>query len=473
MSVLTLEIPEAFEGLLTPARYKSYFGGRGAAKSRSFAAAFLMKGIEEAVGFLCARELQVSIADSVHSLLEQTIYAYPELNAFYEVGQKEIKGRNGSFFIFKGLKHNISEIKSLHGIKYCWVEEAEGVSDRSWELLIPTIREEDSEIWVSFNKRFPTDPTYKRFVLNKPRNSIIRQVSWRDNPFFPRVLNDERLELQRTDPEAYEHVWEGEFDTRYSGSVYAKFVRQEQIKDVAYDAQRPIFTAWDLGYDDATAIVFYQLARNELQVIDYYEANFQDIQHYCEVLYGAKIIVDLRSPETGKVIKWHFGERIDENRAGYNYMGGTHFVPHDAAYKLQAAQGRSIVEQAAEFGIVLYVIQATNQQNSEASLRKTLPLCWFNEATTKDLVHALMHYHYEYDEDKKIYKPKPVHDWSSHGVDAMELMARMWQDSGRSMFDMARDTHDNQVMALRRKHARQLDGTNDPYQTNKLKHRAK
>lgn len=388
-----------------------------------------MKGLERKIGVLCARELQVSIADSVHRLLEQIIQANKYFTAFYDVKQKEIIGRNGTFFAFKGLKHNISEIKSYEGVDYCWVEEAECVSDKSWETLIPTIRKPDSEIIISFNPKNPTDPTYRRFVLTQDDDVIARKVSWRDNPFFPGVLEKERVKLLKNDPEAYEHIWEGKFDTRYSGAVYAKHVRQEQIKDdVTYDPTRPIFTAWDLGYDDATAIVFYQLAKNEIHVIDYFEDNFEDVQHYCEALYGARIKVDKREARTGKVLEWHFNETLEgsEHRCDYNYNGGTHYVPHDAANKLQAAGGRSIVEQAQEFGVVLFVIPAASQQDSEQALRKALPRCWFNQTRTADLVHALMSYHYEYDEDRKIYGKLPVHDWSSHAcfIGTTEVLTR-------------------------------------------------
>lgn len=463
---MQLELPEAFGDLFTPMRYKVYFGGRGAAKSESYGRALLAQGMSQKEGILCARELQVSIADSVHSLLEQTINENPGFKAFYEVKQKEILGKNGTFFIFKGLKHNINEIKSTHGITKCWVEEAQAVSDKSWETLIPTIREENSEIWISFNTKNPTDPTYQRFVLKKRKNAIVKKVSYLDNPYFPKVLEDERIELEQEDAEAYQHVWGGEFDTRYSGSVYAKYVKQDQISDkIEYDNTRPIYTAWDLGYDDATAIVFYQLARNEIHVIDYYEANFEDIQHYCEVLYGAKIKIDTRAPDTGKVIRWHFSEYIDELRGSYDYTGGKHFAPHDAAYKLQAAQGRSITEQAKEFDISLDVIQATNQQSSEQSLRKALPHCWFNDARTRDLVHALMNYHYEYDEDKKIYKKAPVHDWSSHSCDAMELMARMWQHSAMTMHEITVKKRDAQTRASMRKH--NINQQSDPYRMKK------
>lgn len=466
MSTLKIQIPEAFGFLFTPARYKGAKGGRGSGKSQSFARALLAQGYSNKFGILCARELQVSIADSVHSLLDQLIQENAVYSRFYKVGQKEIRGLNGTFFIFKGLKHNIAEIKSLQGIHRCWVEEAEGVSDKSWETLIPTIREPDSEIWATWNPKNPTDPTHIRFILNQDDDMIVKEVNWRDNPYFPEVLEKERQKLLKNDPEAYDHVWEGKFDTRYSGSVYAKYVNTNQIKSIEYDAQRPIYTAWDLGYDDATAIVFYQLGRNEIQVIDSYEANFEDIQHYCEILYGAEIIIDVRSPETGKILKWHFGERLSETRAAYNYMGAKHYVPHDAAYKLQAAGGRSITEQAQEFGITLHVVQATNQQASEQALRKTLPRTWFNQDTTTDLVHALMNYHYDYDEERKIYSKVPVHDWSSHAADALELMARMWQDAGQSMHQIAVKEHDAKVHSLRRKH---LKVNSDPYAINRVK----
>lgn len=459
---MQLEIPRAFQDLLKPARYKIYYGGRGAAKSKTFGIVLLTLGMTKKLGILCARELQVSIADSVHSLLSQLIDAMPAFKAFYRVTNKEIVGLNGTFFIFKGLKHNISEIKSTEGINICWVEEAQAVSDKSWETLIPTIREEDSEIWASFNTKHPTDPTYQRFVMKQRDNAIVHKVSWRDNPFFPKVLDDERLQLLKDDQEAYDHVWEGEFDTRYSGAVYAKHIRQNQIvDDLKYDPRLPLYTAWDLGYDDATAVTFFQLARGEIRVIDYYESNFEDIKHYCEVLYGAEINVLERDQKTGRVKQWEFGERIDEVRSAYDYTGGKHYVPHDAAYKLQAAAGRSIVDQSKEYGIAMTVVGATNQQSSEQALRKALPHCWFNRDKTRDLVHALMSYHYEYDEDRKIYKPKPVHDWSSHGVDSAEIMARMWTDKGLTTEQVKVNQRRESFMALQRKIGKIH---NDPYQ---------
>lgn len=459
---LRIPIPEAFAGLFTPKRYKVYHGGRGGAKSRSIGIALLTIGYQRKIGVLCARELQVSINDSVHKLLSNIIADDPTLTAFYDVQTKVIKGKNGTEFSFKGLKHNANEIKSYEGVDYCWVEEAQAVSNNSWEILIPTVRKENSEIWLSFNPKNATDPTWQRFVLNSDDDMLVREVNYYDNPFFPDVLEKERIKLKKSDKEAYDHVWLGKFDTRYSGAVYAKYVNQNQVSDaVVYDPQLPIDTYWDLGFDDATAITFAQNASGEVRVIDYYETNFEDVKHYCEVLYGAEIIVDVREPATGKVLKWHFGERLNEVRAGYNYLGGKHYVPHDAANKLLAAGGRSIVDQFAEFGIQVVVIPSCTQQDSEAALRKTLPMMWFAKSAA-DLVQCLLSYHYEYDEDRQIYSKVPVHDWSSHGADSAELLGRMWRNSGQSMHAIAVKHQDAAFTRLRSQH--KLDEV-DPYRT--------
>lgn len=176
------------------------------------ARALLIKGLDKKVRVLCAREFQTSIADSVHKLLSEQVEALG-LAPYYEVQKTRILGLNGTEFIFKGLRHNVQEIKSTEGVNYCWIEEAQSVSEESWSVLVPTIRQTDSEIWMTFNPMDDDDPTYRRFVLLPPPNSIIRKVSWRDNPWFPQVLRDEMEYLQRVDPDAYQHVWEGETRT--------------------------------------------------------------------------------------------------------------------------------------------------------------------------------------------------------------------------------------------------------------------
>lgn len=400
-------MPEAFEDLFEPKRYKVFYGGRGGAKSWAFAIALLTIGLTRPIRVLCARELQKSIKDSVHKLLSDIIKSEPVFAAFYTIKAQDIVGSNGTEFSFAGLKHNVTEIKSFEGVDYVWVEEAQAVSDNSWETLIPTIRKEGSEIWICFNPKNATDPTWKRFVERQRDNAIVRKVCWRDNPFFPKVLDDERMDDMRNNPDAYQHIWEGAFDTRYSGAVYAKWVQEcsagGRIVYGLYDPDLPVHTAWDLGYDDSTAIIFWQRSGTECRLIGFYENSNQDIAHYCDHI---------------------------KNRGYRKY--GDHYVPHDAAHKLLAAGGRSIVQQAHDMGIRMRVVAATSPQNQIEATRRVFANTWFDQSECADLIHALNSYHFEYDDDRKTFKSKPMHDWSSHACDAMEIIGQVFQSERAS-----------------------------------------
>lgn len=207
-----VQIPAAFGFLFEPPlgalRYRVAYGGRGSAKSWQFARALLLHGAQATLRILCAREYQASIKDSVHKLLSDQIEALG-LSGFYTVQQTGIFGKNGTEFLFKGMRRDVAEIKSTEGIDLCWVEEAEAVSDASWTVLIPTIRKPGSELWVSFNPAMATDPTYRRFVTDPPARSIVKLVGYHDNPWLPEVLREEAEELRRKDPEAFANVWDG------------------------------------------------------------------------------------------------------------------------------------------------------------------------------------------------------------------------------------------------------------------------
>lgn len=206
---IKIEFPAAFQPLFFPKRYKIYWGGRGAAKSTCFARALILLAYTKYLRIGCFREFQSSIKDSVHQLLRDQITAMG-LDRYFVVTESSIRCLlTKSYFVFKGLHHNATEIKSMEGIDIAWVEEAQLVSKESWEILDPTIRKANSEIWVSFNPIEETDPTYDRFVLHPQPESFVVKVSWRDNPWFPETLNRVRLGLLQTDPDAYEHVWEG------------------------------------------------------------------------------------------------------------------------------------------------------------------------------------------------------------------------------------------------------------------------
>lgn len=181
------EFPEKLEFLFQPARYKVARGGRGSGKSWGFARALLLLGVQNVERILCARELQKSIKQSVHQLLRDQIAALG-LSHFYQVYESEIRGINGTRFYFSGLSDQTADsIKSFEGCTKVWIEEGQSVSDRSWSILIPTIRTAGSEIWVTYNPELETDPTHQRFVARPPHDCVSILMNWRDNPWFPEV----------------------------------------------------------------------------------------------------------------------------------------------------------------------------------------------------------------------------------------------------------------------------------------------
>ena len=208
MATLTAELPEYAEPLFGEQRYSVLYGGRGAARSWSVARVLLIQAAAAPMRVLCARELQKSIQDSVHRLLTDQI-ALLELPG-YEVTQREIRHSNGSLFLFEGLRYNVTKIKSLEGVDVAWIEEAERVSEDSWNVLIPTIRKPGSRIIITFNPDQESDPTYRRFVLQPPPDAWVQKVSWEDNPWLPDELKAEKDYLYAVDPDAAAHVWGGE-----------------------------------------------------------------------------------------------------------------------------------------------------------------------------------------------------------------------------------------------------------------------
>lgn len=225
--------------------------------------------------------------------------------------------------------------------------------------------------------------------------------------FTKRNLDNELREYQQQYGEEYGksffmQEYYCSFDAAILGSIYGAWIekaeKSNRIRQIAYDANLPVHTAWDLGYDDATCIWFYQIARNEIRFIDFYEANNQDIGHYCDVIKSK------------------------------TYRYGKHYVPHDAAYKLLAAGGRSIVQQSFELGVKMHVVAATSQQNGIEACRKMLGIAWFDKEKCRNGLEALRSYQFEFDDDKKCFRSKPRHDWSSHACDAIEIVGQVWQN---------------------------------------------
>lgn len=257
MTTLSVPTPAAFGFLFDPPlgayRYRGAYGGRGSAKSWQFARALLVHGVAQPLRILCAREYQASIRDSVHRVLADQIELLG-LGNLYTIQESAILGSNGTEFLFKGLRRDIAQIKSTEGIDIAWVEEAEAVSDHSWRVLIPTIRKPGSEIWVSFNPALESDATYQRFVVKPPERSMIRAVSYRDNPYFPAVLREEANALLRADPEAFAHVWGGKPWARSDAQVLAGKWRVAEFTP-GEGWQGPYFGAdWGFAHDPTTLV---------------------------------------------------------------------------------------------------------------------------------------------------------------------------------------------------------------------------
>lgn len=413
---IEIELPEKLGFLVEKkARYKGAHGGRGSTKSWSFARVLLYEGIVRPGGkskivekpaplrVLCAREFQNSIDESVHQLLQDQIIAC-RFEAYYTVQAKRIIGPDGTDFSFDGLHHNAQELKSYEGVDIVWVEEANNVSRSSWNILTPTIRKNDSEIWLTFNPELEEDETYQRFVVNPPADSIVVEMNWRDNPWFNSVLEAERRDLERRDHDEYLTVWEGRTRAAVQGAIYAKemaaAMAEGRIGRVPYIPSIAVDTFWDLGHSDATAIWMIQRVGFEWNVIDYIEDRLQKLPYYIEELQKRK------------------------------YIWGMDYMPHDARNEHLA--GKSIESQAQAMGRRVEIVPASDVVQGINAVRSVFALMNFDKDKCADGLHALRHYRWRVSPDKLIpIGREPLHDWASHGADALRTFATGFKGKAR------------------------------------------
>lgn len=397
-AIAKAEFPIKLTGLFEKSRYKVAYGGRGGAKSWGISRALLIKGAKTPMRILCAREFQTSIKDSVHKLLCDQIEALGLLG-FYEITQTAIRGKNGTEFAFVGLKNNVANIKSYEGVDIAWVEEAQTTSRISWNILIPTIRKEGSEIWISFNPELETDETYQRFVLNPPADCIQIKINWSDNPWFPDTLKLEKDALRQRDLEAYNQVWEGLCRQSVDGAIFAKELQQAELDNritrVPYDATKPVHAVFDLGWADSTAIWFLQFVGMETRLIRYIEDSQKTISHY------------LATMQT------------------YGYVYEKIWLPHDAENQTLAAAGRSIDDIVRAAGFKTQILPRVPILDSINAARTIFPTCYFDRDNAADGINCLRHYRYEVDPVTGQFSRNPLHDHYSHGADAFRYIALM------------------------------------------------
>ena len=393
-----LQITEKLSPLFQPKRYKVLFGGRGGGKSWAVAGALLTMAANRRLRVLCAREIQKSMRDSVHRLLKDQVTKL-ELESFYMVFDNEIRGKNGSLFVFTGLQaHTVDSIKSFEGVDIVWVEEAHSVSKRSWDVLIPTIRKPNSEIWLTLNPDMDTDETYQRFIATPSDDTFLCEINWRDNPWFPDVLNEERLKAKRImNREDYEHIWEGKPRTVANGAIYQheliNLYRENRVTNVPYDPELPVHTVWDLGWNDAMTIGLVQKGAQDIRIIGYIESSHRTLDWYVKQL-----------------------EKFD-------YRWGTDYLPHDGRTR-NFQTGKSTEEMLRSLGRRSVMVQsATSVEEGIKAARMLFPKCYFDKDNTARLLECLKRY--RRDVHTKTGEPmKPLHDEFSHGADMFRYLAQ-------------------------------------------------
>ena len=400
--------PKLIPVFLADVKYRGAFGGRGSGKTRSFAKMAAVKGYQTAKAgksgmILCGREFMNSLNDSSMEEIKAAIREEPFLDAFYEIGETYIRSKCKRIrFDFVGLRHSLDSIKSKSRIILVWVDEAENVSENAWQKLIPTLREEDSEVWVTWNPEHDRSATHKRFRENPPDDGMIVELNWRDNPWFPRVLDKERLADLSKRPDSYDHIWEGDFVTVREGSYFARHLSEAKNEDrIGVVAREPLMglrAYWDIGGTgakaDSTAIWLVQFVGMKILVLDYYEAQGQPLEAHINWLRSKKA-------ERALCVLPHDGAQHDKI-IQTTYEGSL----RKAGFDVQVVKNQGA-------GAAMQRIERT---------RELFPRMWFNAEPTEPGRKALGAYHEKRDDNRKI-GLGPNHDWASHGADAFGLMA--------------------------------------------------
>jgi phage terminase large subunit len=407
MATATTTLPSAFRELQHPARYKLYFGGRGSGKSTSFATVLIARAAERPIRVLCCREFMSSIRDSVHQLLVDRIEALG-VSAQFIIERASIRHKNGSEFVFAGLKYNTTRIKSMENISVAWIEEAATISAASLSILIPTIRAPNSEIWASWNPILETDPIWD-FVKNPRPDSIIRSVTYRDNQYFPEVLRREMLDLKERDYDQYQHVYGGKPRQTLVGAIFAKELRDAteagRITRVPYDPLKGVHVAFDLGFKDHTAAWMFQTVQSEVRFIDYMEGAQEPIGAYLKRLQERRYVID------------------------------TIHLPPDSKAK-ELGTGKSVEEMVRAAGFRVRIVKGLSVPDGIGAVRTVFSNLWFDETRCADGINHLRRYRYEVGENGA-FSDRPVHDEASHAADGLRYAIVAMTDTRRARYDPA------------------------------------
>lgn len=418
MTTARIELPPKLIPVFSgEADVRGAYGGRGSGKTRSFAKMSAVRAYMWAAAgrngqILCGRQFMKTLADSSLEEVKQAILETDWLKPFFDIGVNYIRtqGLPGDvYYTFMGLDRNIDSVKSQARILLGWVDEAEPVTDEAWTKLIPTLREEDSELWVTWNPERKKSATHKRFrESDDPRYKVV-ELNFRDNPRFPSILERQRQRDMKERADQYAHIWEGDFVTAVEGAYFAASLNlaraQDRIGKVSADPHLPVRLIADIGGTGARADAFVfwaaQFVAKEIRALNHYEAVGQPAAAHL-----AWMRLQGYTPDVAEIILPHDGDTNDRI--------------HDVSYA-------SFFRQA---GYKVTVIP--NQGKGAAKMRieaarRLFPAIWFNEATTEGGRDALGWYHEKKDDERGI-GLGPEHDWSSHSADAFGLMCVAYEE---------------------------------------------
>jgi phage terminase large subunit len=396
------------------------YGGRGSGKTRSFAKMSAVRGYMWSMAgregiILCGRQFMNSLDESSLEEVKAAIRSEPWLEDHYEIGEKFVRTKDHRIsYKFTGLDRNVDSVKSKSRILLCWVDEAEPVTEAAWQKLIPTLREEDSELWVTWNPERKKSATHKRFRESADPRTKVVEMNWRDNPWFPKILDRVRLKDKAERPDSYEHIWEGDFVTVVEGAYFASGLTQAKndgrICRVAFDPLLRVKVYCDLGGTGARADAFAmwpaQFIKKEIRVRDYYEAQGQPIGSHIDWLNSKGY-----TPARADIVLPHDGETNDRVLD----------VSFESAFRA-AGYSVTVVPNQGK-GAARIRIEAT---------RRRFSLIWFDEDSTTDGRTALGWYHEKRSTDDREVGLGPEHDWSSHCADAFGMMCSVYKEPGNN-----------------------------------------
>jgi phage terminase large subunit len=405
LTILQIETAKIFEPLLQPSRYKGAWGGRGSGKSHFFGGLMVEDHLRiPGLRSVCIREVQKTLKESAKRLIEDKINEYGLAKQGFRVLNDRIETPGGGIIIFVGMAdHNAESIKSLEGFGRAWIEEAQTLTKRSLQLLRPTIRAKDSELWFSWNpsrKSDAVDELLRGEIL--PKNSIIVRANHSDNPWFPDELEQERLDDKEARPDSYDHVWNGGYITAQDGAYFARVINQAKIEGrinfVARDPLMTVYAFWDIGGTgakaDACSIWLVQFIGQKINVLNYYEAQGQELSEH---------------------VGWLRRNNYGEAKMYLPHDG----VKHDAVFKVTY---ESALIQAGFFVVIMKNAGAGAANQRIEAVRRIFPRVWIDKEKCEGGIEALGWYHEKKDEHRGI-GLGPEHDWSSHGADSFGALA--------------------------------------------------